>query len=356
MPDNKRHHFVPKFYLRNFSINDNQKTVGIFHIPNNKFIASGGIKHQACKDYYYGKGGAEKALDFIESNSSIVINRIINTQEIPIKNSGDNQMLLLFLVILDARTTYAEERLNAGIDKMFKYVLAKVYAGYDEEVKDKSIRIGIKDAVQVSIRNAAFVAPITFDLDCKLICNESPHSFIASDNPVVLYNQYLEQRRPEHNNIGFVTKGLEIFVPISPQHCLVFFDGDVYKVGEKNNIKVNIKDLADVESINRLQYINAQQNLYFNESVTNDYLRRLTASSARYRGNSEVELQVNEDDPKRILLYEKLTEERCDLQLSFIKVLKKAKRTKINFSATVIYRNEKVEALEKVLEAISSKV
>jgi hypothetical protein len=357
MPDNKKHHYVPKFYLRNFSLKNGEKNIGIFNIPNKKFISSGAIKNQAYKDYFYGKdGNAEKALGFIESKSSKIIREIVNTKLLPVKRPESYQMLLLFLVILNARTIHAEERLNDSINNLFKHVLSEVSEEFNEELKDESLRIGLENAVHLAIKTAALVAPITFDLDCKLICNKTQSSFITSDNPVVLYNQFLESRRPGFNNIGFVTKGLKILFPLSPSYCLVFFDGDVYKVGEKNTMEVEIKSSADVESMNRLQYINAQKNLYFNGSVSSAYLTKLISSSLKYRGVSKVELREISNTVKskkrHILLHQKLTEERCGLQLSFVKVLKKAKKIQIDPNSPVIYRNERVARLERTLDRL----
>jgi hypothetical protein len=120
----------------------------------------------------------------------------------------------------------------------------------------------------MALNEAALCLPITFDLCFKLVINKTKEPFITSDHPVVLYNQFLEPRKKYGNNTGLACKGLEIFLPISPRHLLIFFDPDVYKVENKSNVSVDITADADVKALNLLQCISADKNLYFNEEIS----------------------------------------------------------------------------------------
>ena len=67
MADSKNQHFVPQFYLRNFSRADSKKLVGALHLPSGRYVPHAKISDHACDDYFYGKDGVEEALQKFES-------------------------------------------------------------------------------------------------------------------------------------------------------------------------------------------------------------------------------------------------------------------------------------------------
>ena len=48
----KFQHYVPQFYLKNFS--SNNKSVGIYNFNVNKYISNASIKDNFGKNYFYG--------------------------------------------------------------------------------------------------------------------------------------------------------------------------------------------------------------------------------------------------------------------------------------------------------------
>lgn len=70
MASNKNQHFVPRCYLRPFTINCNNKAINLFNIDKQKFIKNAPVKHQCSRDYFYGEDLIiEKALQPIEGVS-----------------------------------------------------------------------------------------------------------------------------------------------------------------------------------------------------------------------------------------------------------------------------------------------
>lgn len=51
----KNQHFIPQFYLRNFSYYSNGKEIGIYVPTINFFKNDVAIKHQGSKNFFYGK-------------------------------------------------------------------------------------------------------------------------------------------------------------------------------------------------------------------------------------------------------------------------------------------------------------
>lgn len=331
-------------------MNREGKLIGVYNFTQQKFIAKSSLRNQAYKDYFYGKdGSAEKALEYSEGIVARIIKDILGIHLAPSKGTKEHQMLLLFTVLQVARTEYAEESANEGIDKFLKQSFLRSY-----EEKD-SIRFRVANVSHASIRNASLMSPITFDLGCKLLLNKAKMKFITSDNPAVLYNQFLEFKRPFFNNTGFVTKGLEIFLPISSELCLVFYDEDVYKIGDRKAYVIPIDDMNDIESINAIQFVNCNQNLYFDESFDGHYFERFSNKFLRFRRTSKVEVEEysHVTDPNRVLVQAQPVEVRCGLSLSFIKVLKKAKKFQIDYQKALIPRSDKLVEMAKTLEEFS---
>lgn len=331
--------------------------LGIYNLSLRKFIGGGSLTNQARKDYFYGKDGkAEKALGYVEGIASGVIRNILTSHKLPVKGSMENQMLILFIIILHARTEYAEEAFNEGIDKFFKASLMRFYE------KKEDIRIRLENAVQGSVKFAALMSPVTFDLSFKVLVNKTAVEFITSDNPSILYNQYLEARNPLFNNIGFVAKGLEIFFPLSPKLCLFFYDFNVYGVGEKDSELIEVTDINDVDSINGLQFTSANKNIYFNENVREDYVVKLEKRFLKYKRAIKAETREfkNHEDPNKLLVEARHIEVRCELRLTFVRILRKAQRFKVDSSRALIPRSdevlEKAYMLEKFWNTTAKKI
>jgi hypothetical protein len=51
--EKKKNHYVPQFYLRNFSLD--KKSIGMYHLPSRKHIQTASIANVVCRDYLYGK-------------------------------------------------------------------------------------------------------------------------------------------------------------------------------------------------------------------------------------------------------------------------------------------------------------
>jgi hypothetical protein len=95
-----------------------------------------------------------------------------------------------------------------------------------------------------------------------LLVNKTPYKFITSDNPVAKTNQYLLGAF-DGGVAGWATTGLQVFVPISPELIVVFYDGKIYKVGNRKQDIVDVSSQADIKALNTLQLLNAHQNVYF---------------------------------------------------------------------------------------------
>ena len=349
MPANKNQHYVPQFYLRFFSNSQDQKTIGIWNIEKEQYIKSGTIKNQASSDYFYGKGSE---LEKIFSNQEGVMAQMM--QHLMINEKPFSELstahieFLTFIFLLIGRTRYAAEKINEMTDKMAKKILK-----YHPEFKDKldSFYIKSSNAPVEAIDHIITAFPVALDLRFKLVINKSDIPFILSDNPIVLHNQHLQNKKWPGGHTGFAQIGLQIFFPMSPHHMLIFYDRNTYKIGNKKDSTIHLTKDQDAHLLNQIQLINADKVLFFNNELSEVYFKKLSNEIKTIRNSDKIELREFKKvgDPKNSssLLALSNPHKNIDLKLSFIKELKKAKKRQIGPSMCNVRNNQLVEECEK---------
>ena len=368
MPEKKNQHYVPQLHLKNFSVSGNRNrlplvlTINLFNIPSNKFIENkANIQHQSSEDWFYGKDLIlENLLGHFETQAGVVLKKTVDFDYFPKRFSEEHSDLISFICLLSARTKYKEESMNDWIDGFLKSVLsfANEFTSdkkYTKDVLDK-FKIRYNNAIHLSLETAIEMSPLLRDLKYVLLTNETKLSFWTSDNPVVFYNQLLEPLRPESSNTYYTAKGLQIFYPISPRHCFLFYDETTYGFGNRTGRIIKINKELDVEQINLIQYINANNNLYFNEDFDEQYLVKFIGKFVFFRRQltafTEEMPELQKDEFERYISFEE-TEVKCSLKLSFIGLLLKAHRMldKIKESKNVtIYRSAELMKLADKLK------
>jgi hypothetical protein len=345
MSNKKKQHFIPKFYLKYFSVNSLNKSIGIFNLSSSKFIQAGDLRNQAYKDYFYGSDlKVEDAFSKIEGETALIIKSIIENDTIPKRMSDEHDTLLTFIMLFHARTVYALERINEFIDKVLKSVLSE-----DSRFTDgiNTFNFHLKHGIHRVLKETALLIPLVYDLHFKIILNKTDVPFITSDHPVVLYNQFLEARKKYGSNTGFANKGLEVFVPLSPSHIVIFFDKDVYKIGSKNEQIIVLNSVSDVDNLNLLQCLNANENLYFDHQINESYIFHLLQRINRYKRTAKanvdkfLKLRNKDIQEKQMLLHSYNSDIICNLSLSFIHILRKAKKYELG-DKVVHVRNEEI--------------
>lgn len=327
MPEKKRQHYVPKFLLKQFSIDGNDKQINIYNINKDTIINSASLKEQAAENYFYGKDGViEDSFGKVESEAAKVFNEIIEGK-LPPQNTSEHSVILFFTLTLGARTLYKADEQVELINKLMKKI-----ASLDPKLKDHldDFEIKVENPLSMTLKAVATSLPLAVDLKYKLLVNNTKTPFVISDNPVVYYNIFLEDRKKIGSNIGIAVKGLQIYLPISPTHLMIFYDSAIYKVnGAKRNI-CEIENDNDILNLNGLQYLNANLNIYYNNSFTPVNLKTLKNSYEKQRRGSKTNLseyrEINTTNELPNVLLQLFAEDiKCKLNLSFLKILKKAK-------------------------------
>ncbi len=326
----KKQHYVPQFLLRNFSLRGADGKISAYRLNEKKHLLRTSVRDQAHENNFYGDPQIEDLFAGLEGEAARIIGAAVREEVLPRARSSDHHALLTFTLAQAFRTRAAADETNAMADRLAKRMMRDV-PGLKEHLD--AIEITIENAPLHSLGHAAMSFTLASDLRYKLLCNRTPVPFIASDDPAVMYNQFLEPRKKSGSNTGLAVKGLQVFLPLGPKHLLLFFDADVYTVGGRRltSQRVDVTAEADVRELNLIQAVNAAECLYFNDSIGLREVERLVAKAAKYRPDEKariIEYQPGSGDPARdgVLLRMFKPDVRTHLRLRCVRLTPQAER------------------------------
>lgn len=325
MAENKRQHYVPQFYLRNFAA-PGQSVVGVYNIASGRLIRQAGVKTQACGSYFYGKDDlAERQLGLLEDKMSQAIAKVVKSGLPPKIQGEDHFKLVYFMMLQSARTARAKAEYEARLDVVAKSLIRQQYEGFRPDIiagLDR-VRITQEDAIVRAMNKALVGAPAAYDLAFKLLVNETSIPFITSDHPIARHNQLLEGPA-ELSTVAIGLAGLQIFIPLSPRLMLLFYDDYAYAVGSVSSRSVRINRPNHVQQINLLQWYEAEENIFLPSNAAEADVRALAAQAAAWgpRGNEWVEEIVVErsETQKRVRTIHRAPPRPMRLTLPFIRL------------------------------------
>lgn len=337
----KNQHYIPKFYLRNFSYQGNEKQIGIFNLKSEFYYKTAKLKTQGSKNFFYGYDGEiEDGLSEIEGILATSTRKIIETMRLPNKNSKDHIDLLVFVALTHLRNPVAINSFKGSMEGVKKRLLELAPNTDTEKFVPE---MGHDEIIQMSLGNLKTILPIISDLDYKLLVNKTSIPFISSDFPIVKYNQFLEIKKWTGVKTGYGALGLQIIIPLNPKLCIIFYDSGIYKVGFKKRRQIDIINKIDIDQINLLQFVNCFETIFFNEDVSEHYIRQLFSTSKKYKRANQTTSKLgtilkDKDDEKQIemgnknLLIMGRTDCEIKLEIQGVKMHSKGKWTKLSRS------------------------
>ncbi|MDE2184645.1 MAG: DUF4238 domain-containing protein [Alphaproteobacteria bacterium] len=293
MPDNKRQHFVPQFYLRNFADDPERRSIRLFVLRRGLMMPQASIKGQCHRNFYYGADGRlEAAMGELEGEAAKIFRAIIDNHQAPRPMIQDHRTLVDFVASLLGRTEAAESELNQTVDAFGRQILARARPDLAEDL-DK-VTIGWSNAVIVALSHALAMSPVLWDLHFRVLTAAKEMTFITSDNPVVLFNQTFD---PLHETMtrGLASAGLQIYFPVSPRHAILFYDPNWYRPGRGRDGFVPVYPI-DIKQLNALQIGNAREHLYWSGAGMDGEVARLHALHAASRPQRAAEVRAERMD------------------------------------------------------------
>lgn len=208
----KYNHYVPRFYLSNFS--GSKKYIDKCILSSEKIIRSASMDSSAGENYLYGKDGViENAFSNLEGRWATIIKKIIDTEQIP-TDPEEYQHLLHFIVLSDVRTlSKANDNLEFWSEQ-YRIMATMLKEQGRVDLPDELIASITADSQipnLIGLQNDIFLVDCCADLHLAIIKNVSNLPFITSDHPSNKYNQLLISAKC-CGAFGYGQMGIQIFL------------------------------------------------------------------------------------------------------------------------------------------------
>lgn len=257
----KKQHYVPRLYLKNFSINER---IFSFDKNQNKTIATN-IKDIATKNYFYddqkldkvtSEQTYEKALSDMEGIFDKYLQIFIqnlNSGYSGLSNIDFKSTISEFIAIQLFRTPSHNKHLEYLTEILNKEI--NNWINKDSKIKKLIPNIDFLENFGGNLENLNRSASLIFDKIWVIWHNNTRLKFITSDNPVVGFTEPLKE-------------GYEIYFPINPEYSISLYDKNKYS--EFQELDGNIIKVGE-ESVlyyNDLIFKSAERNFY---SINDDF-------------------------------------------------------------------------------------
>lgn len=229
MTEAKIQHYVPKFLLRNFGLGK-KDYVWVYDKQTGRSFQTN-AKNVASENRFYdfeidGKiYSLESGLSGIESNTKLVIERILDEDSVSTLCAREKATLASFLAVQFIRTKafrmqWAE--LPRILRRKVESIGGSVAPGSQAEAliqdpTENQIKI---ETTRMILDASKIYGPHFLDKTWFLAGTTNSYPFIISDNPVSLQNQI---DMGPYGNLGLAVRGIEIYLPLSSTRALVMW-------------------------------------------------------------------------------------------------------------------------------------
>ena len=318
------------------------------------------IKHQCSENYFYSKNTAvEDTFSRLEGSSQTILRKIIVEKNLYKLSLDELNHLKSYILFQHGRTKNSGDSVTELANNLFNRLKPDILK--DVKSKGKSIakesldrcKIVLEKPVGIPLIVSMLSGILIYDLFPVLLVNHSKTDFIFSDNPVILLNSFFNDKVKE-GTIGFSSTGLQIFYPINSELLLLLFDTNYYLIKVKSDLTIKVSKNKDVQRINGLQIINADENVYFQNPEMFDKVKRRHLELEKYISAKKTEFVKVATTPTKEGCYKEL------YRISEIKYqynLEKLSFLKHNPSVSnkIGIRNEKLARIHsKVVDAVLS--
>ncbi len=295
----KKQHYVPQFYIKKFS--SNNENIYVYDKYLDKSFRSK-IRNVAQSKFFYDipeldkitkiKQFVEKSFHNIERETAKTISNLINQLDkgtfLEI-NIEDRKILAIFMVYQILRT---EEARNSFVElekSFLTQLLNKELDLHNIEPSERKFEIiyteNQKKKVQMNLilREQKVIKPFSLGLARHiwiLIKNNTKHKFYTSDNPIT---RQANIKHPELSFLGYLSYGIEITFPISSQYLIVLLERNYFNKLELWDSKsITITEHEDIKDFN-LEQIRTSYRQIFCEEDNFDFAKLICEENPKLR-------------------------------------------------------------------------
>lgn len=264
----KIQHYVPRFYLSNFSmINGKNYLINCFSksLPKKMIV---NIRNICGEKYFYDISKdtnqlIEKRLGNFESKFNLVYNKVINIETLEYLTEDERITFAFFIATQWIRTKEQRETIKDMIKQLTKRLsreklseeLEKQLKRANTEEYSKELHLSLLEDLPEYVR-------IILSMKWILFKNKTSIPYWTSDHPINLYNPI--DLWP-YGNIGLSCKGIQIFFPLNSNISICLCDPKIYFLLPS---KYEITDVQNIIFQNHLQVKWSTSHIF---SVNNDF-------------------------------------------------------------------------------------
>lgn len=254
MASHKNQHFVPRCYLKPFSLDGQGLAISLYNVDRRVGIQNAAVKGQCSGDYFYGDDlRLEKLLQKEESYYAQTLSEV--TKPGYRLTEGAKSVFRHFCYLQHCRTEAASRRAA-----LFMSEVTHIACQGDVPANWSTT---IRDAVFAAMHAFSHTMRVVDDLKVCLVQNRTGQPFVTSDDPAVLTNRWYSQNsRARGMSAGVGNAGALFFFPLTPHVLCVIYDGDVYSLPNEGGW-ISANKVADVDALNEHQFLNCHANVYF---------------------------------------------------------------------------------------------
>jgi hypothetical protein len=248
MSEPKRHHYLPQFYLENFS---KEGKLWVFDRKLDNIRIQTPVNTAVVGDYYSfenEKGEKdtkiEHNLSVVEGYSKPILEKMLRYEKI---SDEEKKMIIFFLSLMRVRVPKFENEIKRIFRDNNQKLAKEIFTTEEkaQELIDYAISAGhtingitpkflldfiqngklIFDIERPASLNLLYptsvdLSRVIFNMDCHCLIPPSGSNFITTDNPFII------NRPPEisFDDDNPLPEGSQLFIPIGPKGCLVFIN------------------------------------------------------------------------------------------------------------------------------------
>lgn len=250
---NKKQHYVPKLYMRNFT--QDGQLLSVYNIARKQCYPAVPFDDQCYKNYYYGSDAVwEKRLSAMETEWGVIFQKILAKSSL---DGTDIDAIRQFALYQLQRTVASneyfiqqKEEFLLEYGKMFYKKRGVPFNETAEAICKERAKRDFSPADWLEFADECL--PYLQDLETVIIEYHTERELIFSDVPVVAINPFHQP------SIGYACMGLIILFPISSSKLVVLYDSKMYPK-YKGQLYIESADDNEVSNLNALQVISADK-------------------------------------------------------------------------------------------------
>ena len=271
MQNVKIQHYVPRFYLKNFSRSKGKNYfINCFDKSDFKQFPVN-ITKIGCEKHFYEMDNetpqlVERAVSKFEAKFSDVYEKLVSKKNLAYLNLKEKVILAIFIVTQEIRTREMRERIRDIVKKLNDWLSNKPLS---KDLEKQLKEIGTEEKIR-SVHSSFLLETILgknelvemlLSLKWCLYINNTEMSFWTSDHPINRFNPF---DLSPYGNLGLLSKGIQISFPLTPRLGIAFCDPVEYCLNPEKSFCIE----DNVLFYNTLQVRSSARHIF---SVDNDF-------------------------------------------------------------------------------------